>query len=89
VLLGEKKPVTGNSAIPKDERNKEEVDSLFTELSNLTSANNLSGLVDKIYSNDGKYSSINSWASNLEETISVHTDFLAELKEDELLLVKL
>lgn len=29
------------------------------------------------------------WANNLEKTTSLHSDFLAELKEDEVLLNKL
>lgn len=88
ILLGEKK-ASHNVVLPKDEKNKEEIENLFATFNSLTCINNLPSLISKIHGNNGKYVEIANWANNAEDTINFHTDFLAELKEDELLLSKL
>ena len=42
-----------------------------------------------MHANSAKYSEMASWAQKIEATSSLHLDFLAELKEDELLLNQL
>ena len=88
MLLGEKKASPSNQ-LSKDNPNKEEIDNLYAQLNSLTCAENISGLVDRIHGNNYKYTDMAQWASKIEETTSFHADFLAELKEDELLLDKL
>lgn len=75
--------------LPKDEKNKEDIENLFATFNSLTCINNLPSLISKIHGNNGKYVEIANWANNAENTINFHTDFLAELKEDELLLGQL
>jgi hypothetical protein len=76
ILLGEKKAPT-HSQIPKEDRNKEEIDQLFSLLSSLSCADNLPGVVDRIHANDAKYSEMAEWAQQIEDTATFHLDFLA------------
>ena len=79
--MGEKK-VASHAQIPKEDRNKEEIEHLFALCNSLSCAGNISGLVDKIYANNAKYEEMALWGQQLETTTTFHTDFLAELTED-------
>ena len=64
MLLGEKK-TTPHSQLPKDERNKEEIDQLFALLSSLTCAENIQSVVDRVHANDAKYSEMGIWSQKI------------------------
>lgn len=88
ILLGEKKAAQTVS-LPKDDRNKEDIENLFATFNAITYINDIRGLANKVHGNNAKYVEVANWTNHIESVIAFHTDFDAELKEDELLLKKL
>lgn len=89
ILLGEKK-IAGQSASQTiDEKSKDEYDSLYQHLSGLTCLTDLTGLVSKVYLSNDKFVEMGSWTEKIENSVDLHSDFLAELTEDGSLLGEL
>ncbi len=77
-MLGEKK-TTNSANQPVDDRNKEEVQALYTHLSSLSCVDDITGFVDKIHMSNDKYVEMASWVYKIDKIHQVNEDFLTEV----------
>jgi hypothetical protein len=58
-------------------------------MSHLQCLNNLSGIVNRVFSNEIKYMEMNDWVNKIEEVNKINKDVYDELENDELMLKQL